>query len=1236
MQLLGDKLRPLEKCWLEKGGMYFADVNLETRCDCGLTGPDLSVMPSAYMRCWVSSLDIRFSGPQVPELALEVEGAPGYNRGAALLRTISVLREYLPSCNMADPPVLDALFTKFHPMYQDSDSPTLKTSMLTDVHNACGNVTRVGEGTVHGVATLALLTSLGRPDLKHARSAFPALPGTRQHAAFAWADVVALAALATPKPQTVLDDNTGTYQLRGLRNDVASWLDDVVSSVNSGGSSTDRFTPPPPPVLNWFVRRLPSLATPDGGVDWEQVSNLSTEALVSTRRLYPGLVLKRSQHTGSSFIAWSVFVRSSKHRKHLKALNGLFPPSSQTDSRHQTAHVADLVWHIIHNPGSGRSPAHNMRAVNGVLRHIPIGTNQVLVSALLVAALGASWKDVLCSELLHSGMVWRPSHLQQSTLKAYSNLVRRCRVGLSMQSLHEAQVAQLAYYDLCFGRSNNVTDWESEFSNRCKATIHIQSPSARIEVSAGTRSLSFGWLDDASNLSVADHKRDATFYRNLRRELMDICDPLVTRRNTSEPLATFIQRRHEWMASGSSAGAVQAVRVHRGRQGKGALFTGEVKVSKRAWGESLTLEAVQATLLEDHPHELATASEKYENGKSRAIYGVEPMHYVINTYATKGFEERLHLIPGLEKGASGAAAAAFEQARANITADPGVECSMLDYADFNRHHTPAAQAIIFEVFAALGRRRGANSDWIEANLWVAKAKRSMRVRFPHLPGEHKVLQGMFSGTRSTDLINTLLNLAYFRVAKNWVSDHLGLEPSCLYHVHQGDDVWVSNRDATWARALFYALNSMGFLFQPTKQMFGKQRGEYLRVLYSHGQGYGYLGRALANYVLRPIQNANPLSPVSWATSIYDSVCLLQRRGISASMARAIYDDAVGFWVRARAHDLDRAPVSVPREYVQLARAQGGLGCPPPDVLLPPPSTECLTLPPPPAVKSSFKAKQLGVPTKMTDDWIAYISAKHAASSLVQQGGRELRVDLLRDEMIQSNYATDLATVLPERGWADHKRDWAKARTNVPKWATLQLRQGGPVPGTPAGVVQAQIRALYQSRVLEGVTPPYPVLELDSKIITAGHVIKGTKLGTLSDVLIGIITKSTFKSEKTTAKALGITRAEAILQILADADDHGSAELDAMSLLYPLLNANNVEALEVVLGEGGELVPHLSAYVNPTYWQYMQRVLIDMLCIELRSRPHLTQPQLLYGDGRGWAAWAATLTSDNGPLCRVVY
>lgn len=179
---------------------------------------------------------------------------------------------------------------------------------------------------------------------------------------------------------------------------------------------------------------------------------------------------------------------------------------------------------------------------------------------------------------------------------------------------------------------------------------------------------------------------------------------------------------------------------------------------------------------------------------------------------------------------------------------------MLDYANFNRQHTPYAQFCVFNSFAKYGARHNYHADWVQANEWVAAAKYNMLFTLPHDHKKHKVKQGLFSGTRSTDLLNTVLNIAYFRLACKYVSAQYGLQPRALYNVHQGDDVWTSNTNKLWSRVLYYTMNSMGFVFQEKKQMFGNGAGEYLRVMYRQGKAYGYTQRCLVNYTLRQVQD----------------------------------------------------------------------------------------------------------------------------------------------------------------------------------------------------------------------------------------------------------------------------------------------------------------------------------------------------------------------------------------------
>lgn len=314
-------------------------------------------------------------------------------------------------------------------------------------------------------------------------------------------------------------------------------------------------------------------------------------------------------------------------------------------------------------------------------------------------------------------------------------------------------------------------------------------------------------------------------------------------------------------------------------------------------------------------------------------YMVLEKHYMHNSYGTRGLEERLWMVDGLVKGLSGTALVAAEAKRCHISADPDQHLMMLDYADFNIQHTPRAQAAIFETLATLGVERNATNDWVVCNKWVAAAKYNMRCTFRRRTLEGisytanlAVVQGMYSGTHSTDLINTLLNIAYFKVAEAHLQGKMLIPtPSSLYHVHQGKDVWISCKDAMWCANLYYVLNDMGLVMQEHKQMFGPHRGEFLRVLYTNGSATGYLGRALANLILKEIQRPIPLDAASMLRSIDTSLATCVRRGLCADALILMHNDLIPHFSKVKSFPGDPGAVTIPSAVVYASRNVGGVG-----------------------------------------------------------------------------------------------------------------------------------------------------------------------------------------------------------------------------------------------------------------------------------------------------------------------
>lgn len=876
--------------------------------------------------------------------------------------------------------------------------------------------------------------------------------------------------------------------------------------------------------------------------------------------------------------------KPTRRRAPFKALKRAFPPTSATDARHMSTHVDAVLYQYIHGPASYRTldpDVHSEDAVssrvhqlNEVLKFIPVGTNAILTLALALTTLCSSSSLAVSNIYIRSRAMVRASAGQKAVCKALSSYIRKSSYSPTLKKLTPHEVSATTYYELCFGRSLNVSDWDSEKRNRTATTHHIQSPRAITvggDLIAQSRDSPFG-----SNV-----KADPTFYLQLRKAIMEIIPPLFSKLRIAEPLKKFYGRRNDWISSGSSGGYKSA--------SLGKLLGGPeappISVDKRVWAEEHDYRHIEKSLRRT-PRERATASEKYENGKSRAIYGVAPEHYILNTYVTQGMEERLHKIRGLEKGAEGIDEMAFVKMRCNITDDPIQECVMLDYADFNIQHTLDSQWILFDCLLDQGISEGACNDWIDACKWIRDAKLNQQILFPKDKHPYKATQGMFSGTRSTDLINTILNLAYFKIANASVEVG-GCRASDLYHVHQGDDVWLSSSNKLWGARLYYTMREQGFTFQDHKQMFGPGRGEYLRVLYDTGDATGYLARSLANYILHPIYNRMDLGGLEWVRGVSDTVRVLQRRGLDLYGANCLWQDIVHYRGLIQSHSADVRPLPVPMEYILAPVESGGMGCPPPgSVAIAGP------IPEPPKTELVSKVDTSLLADRMARDWVSHVSAK------LPQYTKTIRAEAIAENIRDNSYGP----ILQSRGKV------RLANTHKAKWSeySCRLRQMRKPPRLePAANLAAALRlvpASCGSRRTYGGT-------CSLKYITAALDCNTVRPGTaqpwlnLSQTLNKYITQSTFKSTSKTALALGMTKTEALLFVLNETVDRSRANSDVISMVTQLIHANKIDWIESLLKGGSSVLTPLAQFADGKFINYFGSMLHQVLVLASLRQPY---------------------------------
>lgn len=937
-----------------------------------------------------------------------------------------------------------------------------------------------------------------------------------------------------------------------------------------------------------------------------------------------GLKLDKREHAfGVSYV---VRLRKACGARWFKPLRRLFPPPSDTDEAHMITRVDGIINNLIHGSeavrllngteyaGSLNTVQKRLSHMNHILNMIAIGTNQVLTMTIVINMFASpnywlSQKNLGTTHLMHLNI-----DQQHDLLKQLGTLARKCSVDGFGSPLDVAGVGSLAYLDMAFGRSKNTSDWEAERRNRCFTSHHIQLPSAH------RFNQRLQWVAEPATLGN-NTIPDNNFYSKLGVVLRRIVYPLINEKVVRESWPDFVSRRHEWVASGSSGG-------HKvDYKDLGVDKEGKVSVNKRIWAETITQQELVSYLHTAKPKEHAKASEKYENGKSRAIYGVDPWHYSINTYVTQGMEERLFKVEGLEKGSSGCVELGFNALRLKQTTLPGIECTMLDFADFNIHHTPRAQAILFQAIRSTGRQKSCHQDWLQACDWLIAAKYNQLVTFPGKQNADKVTQGMFSGTRSTDLINTLLNLAYFTIASEELAK-AGIHHSDLYHVHQGDDVWLSNSNKIWAQALYSYMVDQGFIFQPAKQMFGHGRGEFLRVLYHEGTGRGYPNRSIINYILKPLQSRLNVDATAWIKSITSTMRVLGRRGICLYTCNRLWYDAINFWGKVIAHKEDKRPISLPREYIYGPPEQGGLGCPPPGYGWV--GKEVPTMPIYKPNISSNKGMQVAIPQNMSKDWVVYVSKKGYGKS------RRFDSTALTQSIAAENVAPLRQNLLRDKGLTEYKDKVSRVAKQLNSSISKRSRYATTVCTPDLKAATNAIETWFEKNqyVSSDACNDWVRLQINHACL---HPTDAEPLDLLSDTIAKHLARNRFKSETRAAQAYHITKYQAISLVLHEATMDQQTELSPLWVVDYLITHNLFTLLDQLMSGGSSLYDNLQFWVDAGFMNYIVNSLHQKLIKgAIYSNNKLTGPNWFNKRGSYATAYIKQALASQYPSTQLLY
>jgi len=664
-------------------------------------------------------------------------------------------------------------------------------------------------------------------------------------------------------------------------------------------------------------------------------------------------------------------------------LGAVWPPTCEVDYAKMGTHprflfevwlgVAD--WHPDAVGAGARSWTKIMLdALDEVLLRCPVGTPEPMaMHAALLGLQNEAAKPLIGYATDHK--LWSLPSLQRSeAFKLVSTCVRAYgRLPGHCTRLTGDELLASMGWEYGRGRYTMHSDREKELRERSRATGHLRVTEIFANAAKTNPEGVFGHAD-----------ADPMFYEMLSEELMDVAAEVISPHNIKRSIKDHLIERHEWLASGSARNSEVSI--------DGEVYRG----SKRTVGERLSSEELYARIVNAYPSEHGTGSEKHENERARLLLSVPEEHYYITSIVTCGIETRLHRVPGIEKGLTGLDRMIGEVKKMR---DAGGTRTVMDadYANFNIQHTPEAMRAVFESFLRVGMRMGACSDWIWCVNWVIKSIELRSFDFigclGHDATKYRARQGMFSGTRATDVYNTILNRAFFGVALKVLQTQFGVSPRAIYHVHQGDDIHMSCEYVSAAVGVWLMLRLMGLDMQKNKQLLGAGCAEFLRVMYVDGRGRGIPARALINLLLKPLQSSDGDEPLETIPAMFDTVQVLRRRGLSLISCQVIYEDQLRLCSRISLKARDYGAPTVPRVLIYGCRLQGGFGMSPPGyrpVALP---RSCVL----PHLGVEFPAGVFSkLPCNMANDWVRSLSRR--------AGQIEIDAVALRTAAASANYS----------------------------------------------------------------------------------------------------------------------------------------------------------------------------------------------------------------------------------------
>ncbi|UYD40981.1 RNA-dependent RNA polymerase [Botryosphaeria dothidea victorivirus 3] len=308
-----------------------------------------------------------------------------------------------------------------------------------------------------------------------------------------------------------------------------------------------------------------------------------------------------------------------------------------------------------------------------------------------------------------------------------------------------------------------------------------------------------------------------------------------------------------WAANGAQSGLLNRKALH-----KLPRPPGVDREYRRAW-----LERVEQ---DPRPgwdgHTYVSSSPKLEHGKTRAIFACDTLNYLAFEHLLAPVEARWRgTRVVLNPGRGGNVGMSFRVAAARQRA--GISL-MLDYDDFNSHHSTRAMQILFEELVDIV----GYPPELAAPLLASFADEHIYLGAQYAG---RALGTLMSGHRGTTFINSVLNEVYLAIelGREW----LDARPS----IHVGDDVYMGVRTYAEAAYVIDRCRSSRLRMNPMKQSVGHVATEFLRLACAGRATYGYLARAVASTVSGNWVSEEAQDPYDGLTSMLTNARSLANR-----------------------------------------------------------------------------------------------------------------------------------------------------------------------------------------------------------------------------------------------------------------------------------------------------------------------------------------------------------------------